>query len=664
MTTDSNQGHSPTTSPPPMAREGCAGCGATLLEDQRYCLQCGLRRGKPRLDFTAFWKSLSLTGAQAPAPWDLASQSQARGGPRAPGNAQARAGIAQGGPPTTSKSWLDGAPPRRAVGALAAAVLAAGIVAGAALGPSPTNSPADSSTLAERALAGLVASASGPQAAAPVPARTSAQSTPAPPTASAVPAKAKPAPPASEAGSPSQGSAPGESPSGTGSQGSSPEGPSKGSQESEKAPGTPVKLPPIKHVWVIALSGVSFSATSSQAQTDPYLAKQLVSKGTLLSNYTLTAPGALANGIALLSGQGVNLDTEQNCPTYSEVQPPTVSTSGLAEGVGCVYPAAVQTLADELTAAGLTWKAYVQGMESGQSSAAPATASATNAPATGAGSTAGAAPQSAGAPQSTPGTTPQPTGAPQPTPGATPQPAGAPQPTPGATPQSAGSMSCRHPTLGAPDPNQAPTPGDPYLTFRNPFVYFHSLLDGGACASDDVDLAHLQSDLATLPSTPSLSWIVPSACEDGSSTTCAPGSPSGLAPADRFLQEVVPQILATAAYREGGLIAIIPDSAPTSPNSAASPGSAAPTEAIAKPVGALLLSPFVRAGAHVGESLNDFSLLKSLSRLFGVLPLGHANDPSVVSFGATVYSSSGAAAKVASTAKKAAQAAPAAPPGG
>ena len=75
-------------------------------------------------------------------------------------------------------------------------------------------------------------------------------------------------------------------------------------------------------------------------------------------------------------------------------------------------------------------------------------------------------------------------------------------------------------------------------------------------------------------------------------------------------------------------------------------------------MGALLLSPFVRPGARVTESLNDFSLLKSLSRLFGVLPLGHANDPSVASFGAAVYSSSGKAVKAASTAKKAAQAAP------
>ena len=40
----------------------------------------------------------------------------------------------------------------------------------------------------------------------------------------------------------------------------------------------------------------------------------------------------------------------------------------------------------------------------------------------------------------------------------------------------------------------------------------------------------------------------------------------------------------------------------------------------------------MHSGARVSESFNDFSLLKSLSRLFGVLPLGHANDPSTVVF--------------------------------
>jgi len=505
--------------------------------------------------------------------------------------------------------------------------------------------------LAERALAGLVAGAGGSQTAASPTATAPAQSqaTPTPAKASATAPKTKPALAANEASVPSspESTAPGESSSGKGSEGGSSEGSSKSSKGTETAPGTPIKLPPIKHVWVIALSDTSLVAAASQArtaasqaqtaggqtQTDPYLTKHLLPKGALLSDYTLTSPSSLGNGIALLSGQGVNLDTEQNCPTYSELQPPTVSATGLAEGVGCVYPAGIQTLADELTAAGLTWKAYVQGMEGGQSSVPEPDSAQSLTPST---SEPGAATPTSGAPSN-------------------------------ASPATA--AGCRHPEPGAPDPNQAPATGESYLTFRNPFVYFHSLLDGGACASNDIDFAHLQSDLASPASTPNLSWIAPSACDDGSSLPCAPGAPAGLEPADEFLKEVVPQILATAAYREGGLIAIVPDSGPGSSaalapsGSSTSPGSSSSPTAPAKPVGALLLSPFVHAGAHVAESFNDFSLLKSLSRLFGVLPLGHANDPSVASFGAPVYGSSGKAAKTASTAKKAAQAAPTTPGG-
>jgi hypothetical protein len=579
---------------PTVPHERCAGCDATLVEDQRYCLQCGTRRGRPRIDFTAFWGPLSPTGAAHEQP--AAGTATGRG--REPADGQV-------GGWTRRFPSIAGAPSRRVVGALAASVLAVGILAGAALGPGPASSPADSSTLAQQALAGLLARAdSGSRVStttttpAPATAPPVSEATPTPVPASGTDHKAKSTSRAgsSEASGPGEGSSSSEpSTSGT-SEGSSSEGSSKSSKGSgageKAAPGTPIKLPPIKHVWLISLSGESFSGALAQPRTDPYLAKQLVPEGTLLSDYALTASSELANGIALLSGQGVNLDTEKNCPTYTEVQPPTISaTSGLIEGVGCVYPAEVKTLPDELTAADLTWKAYVQSMEAGAST-------------TSTGSTSPAAPASAA------------------------------------------TVTCRHPEPGATDLNQAPSPGDPYITAENPFVYFDSLLDGGACASDDVELGQLQSDLATPASTPNLSWIVPSACDDGSSTPCAPGAPAGLAAADAFLKEVVPPILATNAYRKEGLIAIVPDSPP-------SPSASDAT----KPVGALLISPFVRGGARVSESIGDFSLLKSLARLFGVLPLGHANDPSTVSFGATVYGASGKAASAASAAKKAAQAA-------
>ena len=604
--------------------EQCAGCGAALAEDQRYCLQCGARRGLPRLDFSAFWPGLSPTGARA-------ERDAARTG---------TSGATGSGSWFASGWGAGGAPSRRVVGVLAAGVLAIGILAGAALGPAPSGSPADAATLAQRAISALIARTSaGPPA-----------STPSTPTSSTPPPEGKPtATPSSASGNGGKAASkatsnpePSESSSsGVGSSGARPseESPSEGSSKNSKtAPGTPIKLPQVKHVWVIALSGASFSAALADPTADPYLAKQLVPKGTLLSNYKLSESSALSNGIALLSGQSVNLDTEQNCPTYSELQPSTVNTAtGLAEGVGCVYPATVKTLADELSAGALTWKAYVQDMEAeapARTAPAAATPSSPNTTA-GAGAPAGTSSGTSAASgtdvQSTTSTSTTAT-------------------TPGAAP-AAGGITCRRPELGADDPNHTPAPGDPYLTYRNPFVYFDSLLSEGACASNDVDLAQLQGDLATPADTPSLSWIVPSACNDGSSAPCTTGAPAGLAPADSFLKETVPRILASTAYSKEGLIVIVPDSPPSSPTSAAS-----------EPVGALLLSPFVHSGARVSEGFNDFSLLKSISLLFGVLPLGHANDPSTVSFGATVYGAGGKAANATSTAKKAAQAASAGQP--
>jgi hypothetical protein len=587
----------PTTPKQGAQPEQCTGCRTTLAPDQRYCLQCGARHGKPRLDFTAFWGSLSPTA-----------------GPRGHADAQT-ASAGQQRSRETDASFLAGrAPSRGMAAALATGVLAVGILAGVALGPGPASSPADSVTLAQRALAALVASAgSGSQtttstSSTATPPTITSELTPTPSATGSTKGKAKSAPAPSEAGSSLESSS--ESTTSASSEGSSKS--SKGSGESEKTtPGTPIKLPAIKHVWVIALSGTSFGAALADSTADPYLAKQLVPKGTLLGNYTLSSSSALGNGIALLSGQSVNLDTEQNCPTYSELQPPTVNaTTGLAEGVGCVYPATVKTLADELTAGSLTWKAYVQAMgEDAPSGTTPTTDTPdatqnTDTPSGTSTSQAAGAPSAAQTSGSLAGT----------------------GTTPGTQTLPTTAVTCRRPEPGTPDPNHTSAPGDPYLTYRNPFVYFDSLLSEGACASNDVDLSQLQASLATPANTPSLSWIVPSTCNDGSAAPCAPDSPAGLAPADAFLKEVVPQILATSAYSKEGLIVIVPDSPPSSAASAAS-----------KPVGALLLSPFVHSGARVTESFNDFSLLKSISLLFGVLPLGHAGDQSTVSFGASVY---------------------------
>ncbi len=220
-----------------------------------------------------------------------------------------------------------------------------------------------------------------------------------------------------------------------------------------------------------------------------------------------------------------------------------------------------------------------------------------------------------------------------------------------------GSATCRHPVLGAADTNQAPLPGSPFLTWRNPFVYFHSLLDSPECATADVGLDQLAPDLADATATPNFSYIVPDACHDGSEAPCEPGAPAGLAAAEAFLKTVVPEIEASPAYEEGGLIAITFDQAPQAGPSA-DPGSCCATPAypnLPPPaettatgpvkesggggrVGLLLLSKYVAPGT-VNESgyYNHFSLLLSLEELFGLEPIGYAAEPALTGFDATVY---------------------------
>jgi hypothetical protein len=400
----------------------------------------------------------------------------------------------------------------------------------------------------------------------------------------------KPSPASSEAASPSE-SSPSEEPA-------APEQSESGSSKEENALSPPavVKPPPVKHVWVIALPQESLDAAQSKPDSQPYLAKQLIPEGTLLRDYELTGPSELSNEIAVLAGQGVNAEIEQNCPTYSELQPPTINAAnGLAEGVGCVYPKQVQTLAGELTDAGLSWRAYVRGLQPAQPT------------------------------QTQPGQTP---------------------------PAQGGEVTCRHPQLSEADPNHAPDATDPYATYSNPFVYFDSLLEGGACASDDVDLSRLTGDLGTsVTPPPSLSWIAPGACVPTTSSPCTAASQAD--ETDSFLKQTIPEILADPAYKQSGLIAIVPVSAPgsASPSGSTSSGSTSPgssPQTDEAPLGALLISPFVLAKASSGESFNDFSLSKSLARLYGVLPLGHANASTVGLFGAGVYRTTEKAAQAAS----------------
>jgi hypothetical protein len=195
-----------------------------------------------------------------------------------------------------------------------------------------------------------------------------------------------------------------------------------------------------------------------------------------------------------------------------------------------------------------------------------------------------------------------------------------------------------NPETGAPDNCVYPQPGATgetplggYEAQLNPFVYFHSLLDLGDCASNDVPFTELEKDLKKTESTPNYSYISPNLCNAGISGQCAPGAPDGAASADAFLATLVPKILASPAYKADGLLIVNFGQANPGPIDPATGAPAAPA-ADPKKVGALLVSQFVSPGSTDAVAYDPYSLLRSTEDLFGLGHLAKADGAKVKSF--------------------------------
>jgi phosphatidylinositol-3-phosphatase len=532
----------------------CGECGASLKDGQRYCVECGNRVAgrSPLLE---------------PLLRSSRSEASAESGPPAAAQAAPAKGLA---------ALSLALPSPRISALLVLAFLGFGVLVGGAASPRVQDTLAASQRRPIRVVipqTAATASATSPET--PVsPPPSGAEATPEPSTGASTPA---PAPASSTKPPATANSSPSTAPSEPGSTGS----PSTGSAS---------KLPPVKHVFLITLADEPYASVFGPASSASYLSQTLERRGELLVRYYAVAHEELPNGIALLSGQGPTTETAANCPTYTAISPGAVGAEQQVTGQGCVYPQTTQTLAGQLTAKHLSWRAYVEGMDEGGTASSP----------------------------------------------------------------------CSHPSLGQPDPSaaQPPPAAQSYATFRNPFVYFDSVIDSPQCATDDVGLNRLGSDLAKAAQVPSLSYIVPNRCHDGSPSPCAPGAAAGPPAADGFLQKVVPEILASKAYKNGGLLVITVDEAPSTgpfadsssccsepqfPNLPAPPGGSIaglPLKGGGE-VGALLLSPYVKAGTTNQEQYNHFSLLRTIEDLYGLKHLGYAGLAGVSSFGASVFSAYG-----------------------
>jgi hypothetical protein len=352
-------------------------------------------------------------------------------------------------------------------------------------------------------------------------------------------------------------------------------------------------LPPIRHVFVIMLENEGYSDTFGSPSSDPYLATTLPSEGALLQNYYGIGHHSNDNYVAFVSGQAPNPDNQADCPVFADFPPTaTVDAAGQISDSGCVFPTSVTTVANQLTSAGDTWKGYMEDMGN-----IPTRESAT----------------------------------------------------------------CGHPVVGQVDHTELAVQGDGYASRHDPFVYFHSIIDDTAlCDAHVVPLGTttgtlpagapagttgLATDLKSVATTPNFSFITPNLCNDGHDAPCVnqTGSPSALTNIDAFLQQWVPLITGSPAFKKDGLLEVTFDESDTTDATSCCnelPGPAAPQPGITGPgggrIGTVLISPFIKGGTVSTVPYNHFSSLATIETLFGLAKLGQANTVSA-RFGKDVF---------------------------
>ncbi len=379
-----------------------------------------------------------------------------------------------------------------------------------------------------------------------------------------------------------------------------------GSQEA------PTAMPPIRHVFLVVLENKNFTATFGPHSDAPYLADTLRAKGALLTQYYGTGHNSLDNYIAMMGGQASTPQTSNDCGKFEDFHQTGMAADGQAVGQGCVYPASVKTLANQLMAAGLTWKGYMEDMGND-----PARESAT-----------------CGHP---------------------------PLNEPDLTEEAEG--------------RSAAVPlGDMYATRHDPFMYFHAMIDEPVCKRNVVNLRELTTNLRSIETTPNFSFITPNLCNDGHDSPCANGEPGGLKSINMFLQKWIPVILDSPAYKKDGLLIITFDEGGDGKIEKTALGTDVTVDGAAccneqegpnlgrtyptvrtqmshgrritirtlsyggdRP-GALLLSRYIRPGTLSDVPYNHYSLLKSLEEIFGIDEyLGYAGQKGLAAFGSDVF---------------------------
>ncbi len=414
-----------------------------------------------------------------------------------------------------------------------------------------------------------------------------------------------------------------------------------GAVTTSAAPVAAKALPKIGHVWTIILENKSYEATFTGLNQNDYLWKTLPSYGELLTQYYGTGHYSLDNYISLVSGQSPAPDNQADCKQYVNVYPGTHAPDDQTyAAAGCVYPARVRTIFDQLDTNKVPWKVYAQDMGNDPTRENPYQCGIPGSP--------------NGAGVVDPG-------------GATPVDQYVPKHNPAAW---------FHSVIDQPRDCKRVVP-----------------LDGYAATPGHAAIPSLSDDLKSVDSTPAFSWISPNNCSDAHDATCVgdnlSGDPNnhqgGLYAADLFLRKWIPQIMASPAFQKDGEIQVLFDEAfppytmygnsiadyKANPN----PALDVPTDTAQSVVaccnelpgpnttqpgdqafgqdttpgggitGAVFISRFIRPGSVSAQPYNHYSWLRSMEDTFGVTQggldglghLGFAGADGLRPFGKDVY---------------------------
>jgi hypothetical protein len=342
------------------------------------------------------------------------------------------------------------------------------------------------------------------------------------------------------------------------------------------------KQPKIRHVFVIMLENEDYASTFGEPAADPYLAQTLPAQGALLESYYATGHESNDNYISIVSGQPPNVENQADCQIFSEFAGAELQSNGVEDGEGCVYPSSVPNIGTQLTAAGMTWKAYEQDM----------------------GNDANRETAACGHP----------------------------------------ALNSKDETQDAVEGDGYATRHDPFVYFESvianqTYCDEHVVAMGSPSGAMPADALRgetgLASDLAKAAKTPEFSFITPNLCNDGHDYPCEnqPSGPSALADIDAFLETWVPKITSSPAFRKNGLLEITFDESDGPQSDASSccaetPGPDSPLPGITGPgggrIGAVLISPFIRPGTVSATPYNHYSSLATFESLLGLPRLADA----------------------------------------